>query len=256
MHICLQGAGRVLVALAMAGALPGANFASAPADGRVTLKVRADRRTGRLVQSVTATPAITTRVIEPRVVEAVAVEARVVEAPVVATKPSARPGAEQAGTLSQFIDHTAAAYDVDPLLVHSMIRAESNYNPHAISHRGAQGIMQLMPATARRFDVRNVWDARQNIEGGIRYIRFLNTLFTDKRLVVAAYNAGEGAVQRYGWIPPYAETYEYVRRVNNFYAQAKKQAATQVAQSAPPAEPVRRITEFTDSEGRVHLVMQ
>ena len=113
------------------------------------------------------------------------------------------------------IDAEARRHGVDPDLVHAVIRAESAYNPRARSHAGACGLMQLMPATARRFGVRDIWEPAQNIRGGVTYLRFLLDRFEgDIRLVLAAYNAGEGAVAKYGnRIPPYRETRTYVRRV-------------------------------------------
>ena len=109
----------------------------------------------------------------------------------------------------------AARYGVDPDLVHAVVRAESAYKPRARSHAGACGLMQLMPATAQRFGVRDIWDPAQNVRGGVAYLRFLLDRFDgDIRLVLAAYNAGEGAVAKYGnRIPPYRETRTYVRRV-------------------------------------------
>ncbi|EIC24002.1 lytic transglycosylase domain-containing protein [Thiorhodovibrio frisius] len=104
---------------------------------------------------------------------------------------------------------------VDPNLVHAVIQAESAYRPNAKSPAGACGLMQLMPATARRFGVRDIWDPKQNIGGGVAYLRFLLDRFAgDIPLVLAAYNAGEGAVAKHGnKIPPYRETREYVSRV-------------------------------------------
>jgi soluble lytic murein transglycosylase-like protein len=109
----------------------------------------------------------------------------------------------------------AARHRVDPSLVHAVIRAESAYKPRAKSHAGACGLMQLMPATAKRFGVGDIWDPVQNIEGGVAYLRFLQHRFDgDIRLALAAYNAGEGAVAKYGnQIPPYPETQTYVKRV-------------------------------------------
>jgi Soluble lytic murein transglycosylase and related regulatory proteins (some contain LysM/invasin domains) len=97
---------------------------------------------------------------------------------------------------------------------------ESSFKSRAISPKGARGLMQLMPGTAMRFGVTNIFDARQNIEGGARYLRFLLDRFDgDVRLALAGYNAGEGAVEKYGWqIPPYAETQEYVRRISRRYS--------------------------------------
>lgn len=108
---------------------------------------------------------------------------------------------------------------LDPLLLYSIMHQESSFKLHAVSPKGARGLMQLMPGTASRFGVVNIFDPKQNIEGGARYVRFLLDLFDgDIQLALAGYNAGEGAVQKYGWrIPPYAETQEYVRRISRRY---------------------------------------
>lgn len=109
---------------------------------------------------------------------------------------------------------------VDPLLIYSVMHQESSFKSRAISPKGARGLMQLMPGTAMRFGVTNIFDPRQNIEGGARYMRFLLDRFDgDVNLALAGYNAGEGAVEKYGWrIPPYAETQEYVRRISRRYS--------------------------------------
>jgi soluble lytic murein transglycosylase-like protein len=109
---------------------------------------------------------------------------------------------------------------VDPLLLYSVMHQESSFKSRAISPKGARGLMQLMPGTAMRYGVTNIFDPRQNIEGGARYLRFLLDRFEgDVNLALAGYNAGEGAVEKYGWrIPPYAETQEYVRRISRRYA--------------------------------------
>ena len=109
---------------------------------------------------------------------------------------------------------------IDPLLLYSIMHQESSFKSHAISPKGARGLMQLMPGTAVRFGVSNIFDPRQNIEGGARYVRFLLERFDgDVNLTLAGYNAGEGAVEKYGWqIPPYAETQEYVRRISRRYS--------------------------------------
>ena len=109
---------------------------------------------------------------------------------------------------------------IDPLLLYSIMHQESSFKSHAISPKGARGLMQLMPGTAMRFGVFNIFDPKQNIEGGARYVRFLLDRFDgDVNLTLAGYNAGEGAVEKYGWrIPPYAETQEYVRRISRRYS--------------------------------------
>lgn len=109
--------------------------------------------------------------------------------------------------------------DLDPRLLHAIIRVESGYNPHARSVKGAQGLMQLMPGTARRYGVRNPFDPRDNIEGGARYLKDLLMIFNNNlELALAGYNAGEHAVIRAGnRIPRYRETLDYVAKVLGFY---------------------------------------
>jgi soluble lytic murein transglycosylase-like protein len=120
------------------------------------------------------------------------------------------------------VDRIAAQYRLDPALMHAVISAESSYNPWAVSPKGAMGLMQLMPGTAERFGVGNPYDPIANMHGGARYLRWLLDQFNDTRLAVAAYNAGEGAVQKYGnQVPPYPETQTYVVRVLNFHQQYK-----------------------------------
>jgi len=107
---------------------------------------------------------------------------------------------------------------VDPNLVEAVARAESNFNPKAKSPKGAIGVMQLMPATAKRFKVRDIYSVEDNIEGGIRYLKYLTDMFPkDIRLAIAAYNAGENRVLRSGGIPNIRETTTYVSRVIEFY---------------------------------------
>jgi soluble lytic murein transglycosylase-like protein len=117
------------------------------------------------------------------------------------------------------IETAAKSHGVETALVHAVITAESGYNPTARSRAGAQGIMQLMPDTARRFGVQNVWDPTQNIHGGVKYLSELLAMFNGNReLALAAYNAGENAVIRAGHrIPPYAETMHYVPKVLGLY---------------------------------------
>ncbi|MFW5825889.1 MAG: lytic transglycosylase domain-containing protein [Marinobacter sp.] len=112
------------------------------------------------------------------------------------------------------IDTLARDYQVDPALVRAVIHAESAFNPRAVSPKGAQGLMQLMPGTARELGVSNPLDVRENIRGGVDYLaRMIDRHDGDVRLATAAYNAGPGAVRRHGGIPPYAETRAYVKRV-------------------------------------------
>ena len=122
--------------------------------------------------------------------------------------------------IDNFIIDSGKRNSVDPLLLYSIMHQESTFKARAISPKGARGLMQLMPPTASRFGVTNIWDPKQNIEGGARYMRFLLDLFSgDVRLALAGYNAGEGAVLKYGGqVPPYSETREYVRRIAQRYS--------------------------------------
>jgi soluble lytic murein transglycosylase-like protein len=117
------------------------------------------------------------------------------------------------------VSDVAARYGVEAALLHAVISVESGYNPKAVSRRGAAGLMQLMPQTAQRYGVGNVFDPAENIRAGALYLVELLRLFdNDVRLALAAYNAGEGAVLKYGKrIPPYPETVAYVPRVLEFY---------------------------------------
>lgn len=135
---------------------------------------------------------------------------------------ASRPAAPVSGSMSvrraryrDLIEANAARYRLSPELIHAVIRTESAYKSNALSHAGACGLMQLMPGTAARFNVRDIWDPAENIRGGSAYLRFLLDLFDgDLRLALAGYNAGEGAVKKFNYqIPPYRETQDYVRKV-------------------------------------------
>ncbi len=114
-------------------------------------------------------------------------------------------------------------------LVHSIIKAESNYDTWAISAKGALGLMQLMPITATQYKVMNVFDPRQNIEGGVKYLVDLIKLYDgDTRRVLAAYNAGQEAIKKYGGIPPYRETRNYIKKVMAAYPKSKISTRTKI----------------------------
>lgn len=118
------------------------------------------------------------------------------------------------GRVADMIRELAPSYSLDPNLVLAVVEAESNFNPQALSPKNAQGLMQLIPATAERFGVQDVWDPEENLRGGMAYLRWLLKYFKgDVTLALAAYNAGEGAVDRHGGVPPYAETRAYVERI-------------------------------------------
>jgi soluble lytic murein transglycosylase-like protein len=125
---------------------------------------------------------------------------------------------ERFSRYSDTIREAAALYQIPEELVRAVIKIESDYDPRAVSRVGAQGLMQLMPETAQRMQVRDVMDPRENILGGVRYLRVLANMFNgDLQLTLAGYNAGENAVVRHGGIPPFDETEDYVARVLAYY---------------------------------------
>jgi|SRR6185295_10394182 len=140
--------------------------------------------------------------------------------------------------IDSFIVDSGTRNSVDPLLLYSIMHQESTFKPFALSNKGARGLMQLMPATARRFGVTSIFDPRQNIEGGARYVRFLLDQFNgDVALALAGYNAGEGAVMKYGnRVPPYRETQEYVRRISTRYGLIRDPLAASHANTATPEQ--------------------
>ncbi len=133
--------------------------------------------------------------------------------------------------IDNYIVESGRRNSVDPLLLYSIMHQESSFKRRALSYKGASGLMQLMPPTARRFGVTNIWDPKQNIEGGTRYVRWLLNHFDGNvELALAGYNAGEGAVMKYGYrVPPYAETQEYVRRIGRRYSLIRDPLAARVA---------------------------
>ncbi|HVS81339.1 MAG TPA: lytic transglycosylase domain-containing protein [Pyrinomonadaceae bacterium] len=174
--------------------------------------------------------------------------------------------------VDEYLINSGANNGVDPLLLYSIMHQESSFKSHAISPKGARGLMQLMPFTAMRYGVTNIFDPRQNIEGGARYLRFLLDHFDeDVDLVLAGYNAGEGAVEKYGGrVPPYSETQEYVRRISRRYAllrdpnaalyaprlTAGQLARMQSKQSAPLTVYERTVLTVRLPDGRLQLMSQ
>ena len=175
-------------------------------------------------------------------------------------------------TIDSYIVDSSIRYNVDPLLIYSQMHQESSFKLKATSNKGARGLMQLMPATAIRLGVTDIYNPKQNIEGGIKYMRWLLDKFGgDVNLALAGYNAGEGAVMKFGnQIPPYRETQEYVRRISERYSSvtnpnfvktvrqvSEKQAVKlEEKKSAPLTTLERSALAIKLSDGRMRLVNQ
>ncbi len=141
----------------------------------------------------------------------------------------------------QIIRRIAQKYDVDPELIHSIIKAESNYDSQAVSPKGAVGLMQLMPDTAKEYGVRNRYDPFENIEGGTKFLKDLFQTYDQKDdLVLAAYNAGPEAVKKHKGVPPYPETVQYIQRVKSYWN----------PEQSPPNKN-KKIFSFRDKSGRL-----
>ena len=173
--------------------------------------------------------------------------------------------------IDSFIVDSGRRNAVDPLLLYAIMHQESTFKTRAVSNKGARGLMQLMPGTAVRFGVTSIWDPKQNIEGGSRYMRFLlDTFDGNVQLALAGYNAGEGAVMKYGYsIPPYSETQEYVRRISKRYALirdpmaarnanlvTRDQIAANQKESAPLSMYERSVFAVRLPDGRLQLITQ
>jgi soluble lytic murein transglycosylase-like protein len=199
------------------------------------LIVRSDARTGRLVRSV----------VGPQRTVPVNPAPQIELPPTVSDAPPA---------LTRMVDTIAQQHDVDRDLVHSMIRVESNYNPFAVSSKGALGLMQLVPSTARRFGVADSFNPAQNVEGGVRYLKYLLDHYNgDHQLALAAYNAGEGTVQRFGGMPPFPETRSYVYRVGKALNETKEAQKHQPADSSEiSSSGFSPIGAFMDAMGRMY----
>jgi soluble lytic murein transglycosylase-like protein len=223
---------------------------------RITTVVRPDHRSGKLVRSVVVSP----RTMAPRAVAERMVAPREV--------PPAMPRVPSAAVtgIDAAVERIAAEHDLSPQLIHSVIKVESNYNPFAVSSKGALGLMQLVPATARRFGVADVFNPVENIQGGAKYLKYLLDLYGNNyALALAAYNAGEGAVAKYGAVPPYRETQSYLQLVAAQLRKANAEASKlkppkpavktpeTEATSAQPAGP-NHIREIVQPDGTVRYV--
>jgi len=225
--------------------------ADAPVPSKhITSVVRTDPRSGRLVRSVI----VTSRTVAEKPVAETVVAPRVVgPAALAAAVPAPPTGIDEA------VERIAAQQSVPPELLHSVIQVESNYNPYAVSPKGAQGLMQLIPATARRFGVDNVFNPVENIQGGARYLRYLLDLYHwDVPLALAAYNAGEAAVSKYGGVPPYRETQNYLVSVKKRLDKAagRKAQAPAAKPAAPPRDPAEpnHMQAILETDGTVRYV--
>ena len=174
--------------------------------------------------------------------------------------------------IDSYITDSCLRYNIDPLLIYSQMHQESSFKLKATSYKGARGLMQLMPGTAARFGVTNIYDPKQNIDAGVKYMRWLMDAFGgDVSLALAGYNAGEGAVMKYGnQIPPYNETQEYVRRIGTRYMSiknpnlaktVKKVSVGEIAKlekksSAPLTTYERNALTVRMPDGRMRLVNQ
>jgi len=157
--------------------------------------------------------------------------------PVVTARSTAAP-AKSSDPVHALIDSIATNHGLDPALVRAIIQTESNFNRWAVSAKGARGLMQLIPDTGARYGVRDFFDPRQNIEGGVLYMKFLLEKFNGNLdLSLAAYNAGENLVEKLGRVPPIAETREYVRKVRANYGKSSTPVAAQIARETPVPTP-------------------
>ena len=153
--------------------------------------------------------------------------------------------------IDSIVQRVSDEYQVDPQLVRTIIRVESDYDPKAVSPKGAMGLMQLIPATAERFGVENPFDARQNIEGGVTYLKHLLNMFGGNLpLSLAAYNAGENSVLKSGGIPAIPETRAYVKKITQLYDGEHTSAMAEVTldPNAPPP-----IVRYVDAAGVIHF---
>lgn len=250
---CFGTVWAVVAAAALWGADGTSGIEKARRPVKITSTVQSDPRTGKLVRSVvvTAKPVAEHRVAENIVAPRVITPSEVAAPATAAAPPS---------NLQQAVDRIADRHGLSPELLHSVIKVESNYNPYAVSPKGALGIMQLIPATAQRFGVADVFDPIENIEGGARYLEYLIDMFHGNlMLAVAAYNAGENAVAKYGTVPPYAETQNYLRLVME---EAQKASAAKIREQKGQEKQAKAVTapdgphvqEIVQPDGTVRYV--
>jgi soluble lytic murein transglycosylase-like protein len=189
-------------------------------------------------------------------IEALPAEAPVEQASnVSAAQPNVQTSTRRPLDLNEVVNTASGTYRLDPDLLNSVIRAESGFNVRAVSPKGAQGLMQLMPKTASELGVHNVFDPQANVEGGARYLRELLERYNfDLIKALAAYNAGPQRVEQYGGVPPYYETKAYVARIVRDYN--KKLAAKNATQLAPKKNSTDRSTTTQPSAAKPHKATQ
>jgi soluble lytic murein transglycosylase-like protein len=230
-------AAAILVAIPSWGADGKARSAVRPV--HITSVVRSDQRTGKLVRSVVVTG-------KPAAERKPAQSAAPGGASPAATATSTSPVLDVDAIIRQIADQQS----LPPQLIQSVIKVESNFNPYAVSPKGALGMMQLIPDTARRFGVSDVFDPEDNIRGGAKYLKYLLDLYDGNYpLALAAYNAGEGAVARYGTVPPYPETRNYIKLV------ARQLEERRPEQAAKPKEP-ESLPKVSDGIAHIHEVVE
>jgi soluble lytic murein transglycosylase-like protein len=177
--------------------------------------------------------------------------------PLIAAEPGREPNYPK-GHIYNMVGKVSPQYEVDPQLVLAFIAVESGFNARAVSPKNAQGLMQLIPETARRFRVKDAFDAEDNIKGGVRYLQWLLAFFHgDVPLVAAAYNAGERAVEKYRGIPPYPETRDYVRRITALYRKTSHPYRPNLVEASPlVAQPSQGNQDLVGSSRTSHGISQ
>ncbi len=216
-------------------------------------QIREDPRSGRLVR-VARISGRSERIVEAQA-DAAGTGQTVVQGK--AARSGAVKNAPGKVDLDVLIRRLSERYELAPDLVRAVIRQESAYDPFAVSAKGAQGLMQLMPGTARRFGVQDVFDPAENVLGGVKYLRHLLDRYEgDTRLALAAYNAGEGAVDRYQGIPPYAETRDYVQRIAGNERVEEAAATSGEPAAAETVAEASRIVSFLDANGSIRFEVE
>lgn len=240
--------------------------AAKKSSARHSVLVKRDPRTGKMVPvPAPPDPKETAPAVAARTASGAGVAAPVATAAAAAAarpRNEARPAAgtprqDADKSVDEIIAGAAEKHAVDPHLVRAVVKVESNFNPAAISRKGAMGLMQLIPRTAQRFGVSDIFDPEENVDAGVRYLKYLLELYNGNlRLSLAAYNAGEKAVDRHSGIPPYPETRQYVNKISSLYGSGYivNPFGLSVSSRAKQPRPDRwGIMKRLDENGRVHF---